>query len=85
MKRIERTLTLYCPVCGNDMFSCVDLELDNLSDAPDHARMQCSDCKNIFTKAELMEGNQDIINANIEEIKQESLKAFEKELKKIFK
>ena len=30
--------------------------------------MQCVDCKTIFTKAELLEGNQDVINANIEEV-----------------
>lgn len=42
-------------------------------------------CGSIFTKGELIESNQDIINANIEEIKQEAIKELEKKLKKMFK
>jgi hypothetical protein len=63
----------------------VDVEIDDLSDAPDDTRIQCVDCKCIFTKAELIEANQDVINANIEEVKQELLKDLEKKLKKMFK
>ena len=81
----DRKITLYCPVCGNDQFSSVDCDIENLFDAPDESRVQCADCKLIITKAELLEGNQDIINANIEEIKQEVLEDVERRLKKIFK
>lgn len=86
MKDIHRTFSLYCPVCGNDQFSCIDnVEFDDLSDAPDDTQIQCSICKNIYTKAGFLEQNQDIINANINEIEQEAIKVFEKELKKLFK
>ena len=81
----SRNVSLFCPTCGNDQFSCIDTEIDNLSDAPDDTKIQCVDCKCIFTKAELIEANQDIINANIEEIKQDFIKELEKKLKKMFK
>lgn len=81
----SRNVTLYCPTCGNDQFSCVNMEIDDLSCAPDETKIQCADCKCIFTKAELIEVNQDVINANIEEMKQDLMKDFEKKLKKIFK
>jgi hypothetical protein len=61
------------------------VEIDDLSDAPDDTRIQCADCKNVFTKAELIEANQDVINANIEEVKEELLKDLDKKLKKLFK
>ena len=76
---------MYCPICGNDQFSCIDESIDNLSDAPNDVTLKCSDCGSIFTKGELIESNQDIINANIEEIKQEAIKELEKKLKKMFK
>lgn len=76
---------MYCPICGNDQFSCIDESIDNLSDAPNDVTLKCSDCGSIFTKGELIESNQDIINANIEEIKQEAIKELEKKLKRMFK
>ena len=85
MKNLERNVTLYCPICGNDQFSCIDESIDNLSDAPNDVTLKCSDCGSIFTKGELIESNQDIINANIEDIKQEAIKELEKKLKKMFK
>lgn len=85
MSNESRNVTLYCPICGNDQFSCVEVELDDLSNAPDDTKMQCADCKHILTKAELIEANQDVINANIEEVKEELLKDLNKKLKKMFK
>lgn len=85
MKNLERNVTLYCPICGNDQFSYIDESIDNLSDAPNDVTLKCSDCGSIFTKGELIESNQDIINANIEDIKQEAIKELEKKLKKMFK
>ena len=85
MKNLERNVTLYCPICGNDQFSCIDESIDNLSDAPNDVTLKCSDCGSIFTKGELIESNQDIINANIEDIKQEAIKELEKKLKRMFK
>ena len=78
-------MTLYCPTCGNDLFFYADDGVDNLLGASDDTKIQCADCKCIFTKEELLEANQDIINANIKEVQQSLIKDFEKSLKKLFK
>lgn len=78
-------ITLYCPICGNDQFSFVDSEFNGLSDAPDDTRIKCADCNCILTKAELISENQDVINANIEKLKEKTIKELERELKKLFK
>lgn len=80
----NRKVSLYCPTCGNDQFSTID-ETDDLIDASDTTRFLCADCKSIFTKVELIESNQDIINANIEDVKNKAMKEIDKELKKLFK
>lgn len=85
MKNLDRKVTLLCPLCGNDQFESLDEEFEDLLHASDDVRVRCSDCGSIFTKGELIESNQDIINANIEEIKQEAIKELEKKLKKMFK
>lgn len=54
-------------------------------EAPDSTKIKCSDCGRVFTKAELIEENQNVINANIEDIKNEAMKELEKELAKAFK
>ena len=85
MRTDSKNATLYCPICGNDLFSYIGVETNYLSDAPDNMKIQCADCKHILTKAELIEANQDVINANVEEVKQELMKDFEKKLKMMFK
>lgn len=85
MKDLSRKVTLYCSVCGNDQFSTLDEEIDDLMEAPDSTEIKCSDCGRVFTKAELIEENQNVINANIEDIKNEAMKELEKELAKAFK
>lgn len=85
MKDLSRNISLRCPVCGNDQFSAVDVDIEELSDAPDETRIKCSDCGAIRTKAELIEENQENINANINDIKKDAVAEIEKELKKAFK
>lgn len=85
MKDLNRKVTLYCNVCGNDHFSTLDEGIDDLLKAPNNTKIKCSDCGRIFTKAELIEENQNIINANIEDIKNDAIKEIEKELAKAFK
>ena len=84
MKDLSRNVTMFCDVCGNDQFSTLDEIKCELSEAPE-TRVQCSDCGKIFTKAELLEVNQEVINANIEEIKNEAIKEMEKKLAKALK
>ena len=85
MKDLSRNVTLFCSVCGNDQFSTLDEGIDDLMEAPDDTKIKCSDCGSVFTKAELIEENQDVINANIEDIKNEAMKEIEKELSKALK
>lgn len=81
----NRNITLNCPICGNDQFICLDKEQVDLVDDPNETIMRCADCNSVFTKADLIDGNQDVINANIEDIKNEAWKQIRKELKKLFK
>ena len=79
----NKIIRLYCPICGNDQF--ISLDDAEFIDSTDSTRFKCSDCKNTFTKEEIIESNEDIINANIEEFEEDVLRDIEKELKKIFK
>lgn len=85
MKNLSRNVKLYCDVCGNDQFSTIDDIECELKYAPDETKLKCSDCGKIFTKFELIELNQEIINENIEEMKKQAIKEFEKELTKSLK
>lgn len=85
MKDLSRNVTLFCNVCGNDQFSTLDEIKCELSEAPDETRVQCADCGKVFTKAEILEVNQEVINTNIEEIKKEAIKEMEKKLTKALK
>lgn len=85
MKDLSRNVTMFCDVCGNDQFSTLDEIKCELGEAPDETRVQCSDCGKIFTKAELLEVNQEVINANIDAIKKEAVKEMEKKLAKALK
>ena len=84
MKDLSRNVKLYCNVCGNDQFESLDEQFVNLKEASQMVKMRCSDCGKVFTKAELLEENQGIIDANMEDIKREAIKEVEKELKKAF-
>jgi len=85
MKDINMDITLNCPVCGNDQFSNVDVNIDDLSEAPETTLLKCSDCGKELTKAELIEENSYKIDANIEHLKTEAANEMEKEIKKIFR
>lgn len=74
----NRKVALFCPICGNDQFLSVDDDIDNLTDASDDIKIKCCDCGSVMTKRELKESNQDIINANIEDVKKEAVIELEK-------
>lgn len=85
MKDYSREITLLCPVCGNDQFESLDVEDGDELTAPDTIRYKCSDCKSIYTKAELINSNNESIEDNIDEMEKEVMKDLEKKLKKMFK
>lgn len=85
MKNYDRNVSLLCGVCGNDHFEILDAEYEDMNEVPDGTRYKCSDCGRIVTKSELLEENEEVINANIEDIQREVVSEIEKELKKAFK
>lgn len=84
MKDFERKVSLLCPLCKNSLFESLDCDL-NAEESKDSDRFKCSDCKTIVTKSDLIKFNESIINANIEDMKDEVLEEFNKKIKKIFK
>lgn len=77
MKDLPRNINLYCDICGNDHFK-FDSEDVNTS-------YTCTDCGKVYTKEELLEINQSVINANIDDIKKELISEIQKELNKKFR
>ena len=79
------TISLKCSICGNDQFSAVDGSIQDIEEAGDEIEVRCSDCGRVTTKEQLMEENSHIIDANVEDFKDEIMKEVEKEFKKMFK
>lgn len=79
------SISMKCSVCGNDQFSIVDESIEDMLNAPEETEVKCSDCGRVTTKEQLIEENNHIIDANIEDFKDEILKQLQKDLKKIFK
>ncbi|PEQ96891.1 hypothetical protein CN481_00250 [Bacillus sp. AFS006103] len=82
---MEMKIVLKCSVCGNDQFSTIDEGIEDLLNAPNETEVKCSDCGLIITKEQLIEENSHIINANVEDFKDDIKKQIEKEIKKLFK
>jgi uncharacterized Zn finger protein len=74
-----------CDVCGNDQFSLVDETIDDLLNAPDDTLVKCSDCGRVISKEQLLEENQHIIAASLEDLTEEAMDQIQKRLKKVFK
>lgn len=85
MKNMQMEICLKCSVCGNDQFSAIDESIQDISDADGDVEVKCSDCGKVVTKDELLEENSYIIEANIEDFKNDIMKVIEKDFKKIFK
>lgn len=85
MKDYSREVSMHCPVCGNDQFASLDVDFEDLCEAPDEVVIQCSDCKAKYTKRVLIEENQEATNANIVEMKNDIIKDIKKKIGKVFK
>ncbi len=85
MKDLSRNVKLYCPTCGGQSFAVVDVIDCELKNAPDTTKIKCVNCNTEFTKVEIIEGNQNIINANIEDIQNEAINDITKQIRDIFK
>ncbi len=80
MKDAKRDVKMLCPLCGNDQFSRVDHDHEDMIDATDTILFRCSDCGSIYTKGELIEANTEAL----ENAKQELIDDVLKDLKRRF-
>lgn len=85
MKDMSKQVKLICSICGNDQFSIVNENIEDLHDAPDETEIKCSDCGCVVTKAILIEENAEVISGHMEDFKKDIFKAFEKDINKLFK
>lgn len=76
---------LKCSLCGNDQFSTVDENIDDLLTASDETLIKCSDCGKVLTKEEFIYENNYIIKEKLKDFKEDIYKEAEKEIKKAFK
>lgn len=85
MKDIERQVTMRCPICGNDQFESLEVDHDDLINAPGTATLRCSDCGATHTKDDLMAANGEALDIAADEIVSDVMKDFEKQWKKAMK
>lgn len=73
-EKYSRNIILVCPTCGGS-----ELKHDE-SDI-----VKCAGCDNEMKREELIQGNDENIQANVEEVKDEIFKDVKKQLKDAFK
>ena len=77
--KLNRSVTLLCPTCGNTEMESLDGSHD-VSDS-----FKCNGCGLEITKEDLINANQENINANLDEVKELATKEFKSEFEKILK
>lgn len=85
MRDMEKIINMKCNVCGNDQFSTVDKGIEDVQNASEETEVKCSDCGRVTSKEQLVEENSDIINANMDDFKEDIMKQLKKDFKKMFK
>lgn len=76
-QKYDRTISMQCPTCGGTEFE---------SESDDDSRpVRCPACGLTATKDELIQANQEKIDAHVDEIKDELLKDVAKSLKDAFR
>jgi transcription initiation factor TFIIIB Brf1 subunit/transcription initiation factor TFIIB len=77
MNDLNRTVQLVCPVCG-----CKTFHYDNENPNTSYT---CLQCHKVFTKEELQDGNQEILDVNMDELKKQAAVSIQNEIKDMFK
>ena len=85
MKKLDRKITLLCPLCGNNQFESLDEEFEDFLHASDDVRVRCFDCGSEYTKREIIDSNGEIIENAVDELADDVVEENEKELKKVMK
>ena len=73
-EKYNRSLTMICPTCGCDQFAYK-------GEAELVESMTCTSCGRVFTREELIEENGENISVHVQEMGQEIVKDFAKEMK----
>lgn len=71
MKNVNVSISLLCPICGNDQF-----KYDEESESP----AKCADCGHESSRYELISDNSEQINSGVEEVTDEVKKQLEEQL-----
>lgn len=79
MKDLSKKISLLCSVCGNSQFMALDCNGEEFLEVPVY---KCSDCGREISREQLIEENQEMIDANLNDIKTEAVNELEKELQK---
>ena len=82
MKDISKKVSLLCSVCSNSQFMALDCEGKEVLEFSEAPIYKCSDCGCEFSREQQIEENQEIIDANLNEMKKEAVNELKKELKK---
>jgi tRNA(Ile2) C34 agmatinyltransferase TiaS len=79
LDKLNRSITLLCPTCGNSEMESLDgpHEVSSL--------FKCNSCDLEITKEDLINSNQENINANLNEVKTQATKEIQTELNKMLK
>lgn len=85
MKDYSRNVNMICKVCGNDLFEFPTDDEMKLAEMPDETIIKCNCCGREVTKVQLIEDNQEVIQAGVKEISDDVIKDIKKQLKKAFK
>ena len=67
------------------MFETVDSDTDGFQPSQENSKFRCTDCKHVYTKKELLDANEERINAEADEIKDAALAEFDKRIRESFK
>ncbi|WP_273242316.1 ECs_2282 family putative zinc-binding protein [Hyphomonas atlantica corrig.] len=76
-ERYNRSISLFCPTCGNDQFQ--------YDDENELAPVTCQQCKTEVSREDLIEANAENIEINKDEIIGELQKDVQKQFKDMFK
>lgn len=82
MKDISKKVSLLCSVCGNSQFTALDFEGKEFLEFSEAPIYKCSDCGREISREQLIEENQEMIDANLNDMKKEAVSELKKELKK---
>jgi len=77
-EKYNKSITLLCPTCGNS-------QLETQDDDQEKEIIRCPLCDRTMTKEELIRENSEIIDANVEEMKEEIFKDAKKEINNMLK